>query len=308
MAVNMDRINNGAAFMINPALQVFRGSDNEIIVRFGSRGRSSRRIADDTKRGVLADFVTCFARGASYADAKEHFADHDVEDLFHGLIEHGVLIESDKARYAFLAAGLGSTPPETAAEHISVVGSGAIAEAVVPMLQEVLAETVEVGQSPHIDVHSDADLIVCVSDTPNLPLFFDVNEFAMSNDIRWHAAYADGPELVVGPLYVPGMTGCFHDFDILDEAGRSMRVGHLYGKMGTPLNGAQRLPTFVAGMAASYLSASVIQDLIGSGSFLEGHFLRIDLDRMEIVRQQLSRLARCPACIEARPDLRHPFL
>ena len=67
---------------------------------------------------------------------------------------------------------------------------------------------------------------------------------------------------------------------------------------------AKKLPL----QAASYITSSVLQELLGVGSHLEGFFLRIDLDRLEVIRQKLTRLARCPACALERPNLRHPFL
>jgi len=304
----MDAFNEETRFIINPSLRVIRGSDNEIIVRHGSRGRSSQRIVDERERGVLADFVTAFAAGAAYKDVVQQFSGQEVEDIFQGLIDQGVLIECDKSHYAFLVAGLGTKLPEPRVKHLRVIGSGALADAFLKMMEDTLRDTIMITRSENVTMDDEPHMIVCVSDSPNLPLFYDVNELALSYGIRWHAAYVDGPEVIVGPLYVPGMTGCFHDFDVIDEAGRSMRIDYLYGRMGTPVNGDGKLPLFVANMGASYLTASVLQDLFGVGSFLEGYFLRIDLDRMEIIRQKLSRLARCPACMGSRPDIRHPFL
>jgi hypothetical protein len=68
------------------------------------------------------------------------------------------------------------------------------------------------------------------------------------------------------------------------------------------------LPLFAADLAASYAAASIVQHASGRGSFLEGSFLRIDLERLEIIREQLLQMPRCPACIQNKPHLRHPFI
>jgi bacteriocin biosynthesis cyclodehydratase domain-containing protein len=296
--------------LLNPALRVIRGSDDELVVRQGSRGRSSQRVSDGARRGVLADLALAFADGARLGDVLEAVPDPAGRELVGGLLERRILIDEAAASFAFLTAGLDVDPAACAVGSVDVVGSGRLAEAAGDMIRDALPEPVAVrrhGDLRTVQDGEDIELLVCAADTYDAPFFFDVNEFALTSDVRWHAAYADGLEAVVGPLYVPGMTGCFHDFDVLDEAGRSMRVEHLFGKLNrTPARG--HIPLYAAAMAASYLVASLLQDVFGLGSYLEGHLLRLDLDRLEVIRQQLSRLARCPACAEGRPDLRHPFL
>ena len=51
----------------NPAIRLIRSTDDEIIVRFGSRGRASRRISDSSRKGILADLVFAFEDGAKVA-------------------------------------------------------------------------------------------------------------------------------------------------------------------------------------------------------------------------------------------------
>ena len=47
--------NPDTQLVLNPALRIIRSTNDEIIVRFGSRGRSSRRISDTKRRGILSD-------------------------------------------------------------------------------------------------------------------------------------------------------------------------------------------------------------------------------------------------------------
>lgn len=294
--------------IINPALQVIRGSDDELIVRNGSRGRSAQRLSDEARRGVLCDFVGAFAGGAEPTSV---LAVHpEAADMLDGLVERHVLIDEREAEYSFLVGGLGLRLSDCRVGAVDLVGRGALADATADAIRDALPDAVEVRRHDHVSGAAEIDeleLLVVTSDTPDLPLFFDVNELALTLGTPWHAAYMDGAEAVVGPLYLPGTTGCFHDFDVIEEAGRSMRIDLVHAKL-TATRDRGRVPRFAAGLAAGYLTSSLLQDIFGVGSHLEGHFLRIDLDRLEVIRQQLSRLARCPACMENRPDLRHPFV
>ena len=292
--------------VLNPALRVTRGSDDELVIRQGSRGRSSQRITDEARRGVLADLTFAFGEGARVADLEGPVP----ADLLEGLVERHVLISEEDASFAFLTAGLGVAPGACRLTCVAVVGTGTLAEVTARMVRDALPDHVAVLMPATPDALDDddpADVVVAVADRPDTAFFFDVNEFALTTGVPWHAAHLDGTEAVVGPLYRPGATGCYHDFDVLDEAGRSMRVDHVFTKLtGTQSRG--RVPLYAASMAASYLTTSLLQDAFGLGSYLEGALLRLDLDRLEVIRQQLSRLARCPACMEGRPDVRHPFV
>lgn len=293
------------ALVLNPALRVLRASDDEIVVRHGSRGRSGQRIRDDERRGILADLALSF----SHPRAPETSGSEATAELLGSLLDAGVIVPESEASFGYLIAGLGRPLPPPSVESVHVVGEGQVADAAAAQVSEAVGAAVPVVRATRPDDLDDAEFILATADTTSLSFFFEINEYALTHGVRWHAAYVDGPEIVVGPLYIPGVTGCFHDFDVLDEAGRSLRIDHLYGKLvdggNTP---AGPLPLFVAHLAAGYLVTSVLQDIYGQGSFLEGYSLHIDLDRMEVIRRMLSRLARCPACQDQRPDLRHPFI
>ena len=292
--------------VLNPSVQIIRSTDDEVVVRFGSRGRSSQRINDGKRRGVLSDVVFAFAGGAPSSDV---VAAHGpaAQDIVDDLRSRGILLAEADQRFGFLTAGYGSS--EVSVSSLAVVGEGALTQHCARFLSDALAGRVEVARVPALAPQDEpAEFLVCVADAPSLGFFYDVNEYALTHGVAWHGGYLDGPELVAGPLFRPGVTGCYHDFDVMDEAGRSMKIDHLFMKLnGGPAEPAA-VPEFVGALAASYITSSVLQELLGVGSHLEGFFLRIDLDRLEVIRQKLTRLARCPACALERPNLRHPFL
>lgn len=297
---------HGARLATNPALHLIRSTNDEIIVRFGSRGRATQRIADSQRRGILADLLFLFEDGARCDEVCERFGG-DGEELITSLLKSGVLVPESELAFGFHIAGYGTAIPEISS--LNVIGEGRFAGECFRLLNDALGKKVAVKTIPQIEVDSEpADMTVCVADSPATGFFYDMNEYALSYNAVWHGGYLDGPEILVGPLFVPGETGCYHDFDVMEESGRSMKLDHLFMKMNGASAVATQVPEFVASLAASYLTASVLQHVLGVGSHLEGHLLRIDLDRLEIIRQRATRLARCPACNENRPDIRSPFL
>ncbi len=292
--------------VLNPAIQLIRSTNDEVIVRFGSRGRASRRIVDPRRRGILSDLAFSFDNGASRHSVLTQYGEEGAE-LLEALVNNGVLVPADDLDFGFLTIGYGTAIPDI--DSLAVIGEGKFAVECTRLLEDALGDKVAISVSSKIEVSEQpADFTVCVADSPNIGLFYDMNEYALSYGVPWHGGYLDGPEIVVGPLFVPAETGCYHDFDVMEEAGRSMKLNHLYMKMNGSASIPTQIPAFVASLAASYLTSSILQHILGVGSHLEGNFLRIDLDRLEIIRQRATRLARCPACTENRADIRSPFL
>ena len=297
-------------YLVNPMLTVVRSNDDEIIVRFGGRSTNSSRLKDDGRRGILGDIIERFANAASVTDVAEALTiDRGVlDDIVRTLIDQEVLILETDADGAFLALGFGVRNSSVLlSATVGVVGPGGLARTIADQLTDVGVTTIVVNQ-PDAEIFEAADLVVVASDGPDLGMFFDANEIALVLDRPWQSVFADGAELVIGPLFRPGYTGCFHDFDTMDESARSLRLDYLYYKSSQSAGRESMLPRFVTDLAASYSTTSIVQHLSGRGSYLEGNVMRVDLERLEVIRDQLAQLPRCPACIQNRPHLRHPFI
>ncbi|GAA4710290.1 TOMM precursor leader peptide-binding protein [Phytohabitans rumicis] len=161
------------------------------------------------------------------------------------------------------------------------------------------------------DLIDEADLTVVALEAFAPGLLHRVNELAVAAEKPWLPVYADGSELVVGPLVVPGRSACYNEFEIQHESSRALRTEYLLYKeeLGRrPAgDGPQLLPPF-AGIAASWAVSAALPFLVDGTSFLVGRAVRIDFERLEVITERVLRLPRCPACAELRPDLRHPFL
>lgn len=139
-----------------------------------------------------------------------------------------------------------------------------------------------------------------------------VNRAAIAAQKPWISAYLDGSEGVVGPLYVPGETLCYSEFEIQNEAATGLRDDFLThkeallnanGDCGSTLT----LSPFVS--VVSGWAATAALSFLGSGQcFLVGRSLRLDFERFSVDYQELLKLPRCPACAGLRSDYRHTFL
>lgn len=296
-------------YLVNPAVSVIRSSADEIIAHLGSRSRSSHRISDGESRGRLADFVTAFAtpRAPAAVAATIGLDAETTAEFFEHLTRGQVLIPAEQARYSYLASGLGLAPADLAHE-VAVVGTGRVADAVARQLADLLETPVSAG-ADLVDAFADADLVVVASDRPDPALGYDADEASRATDTPWHLTYLDGFELMVGPTFVPGVSANYYDFDSMDESARVLRMQYLFEKTGRPVVGKTlTVPAFAADLAASWATLAVAQHLWGRGSFLEGYLMRVDLERMQVVRDKVMRLPRNPVDMGVRTDLRHPFL
>ena len=142
------------------------------------------------------------------------------------------------------------------------------------------------------------------------------NRAALAAGRPWMSVYFDGSEAVIGPLYVPGDTACYNEFEIQNEASIARQDDyHVYkeslappeASIGEPRVPDPVLPPFLS-IASGWATTAAIPFLAGAKSFLLEQAVHIDFERATIDRQNILRLPRCPACAPARPGYRHTFL
>lgn len=295
--------------LVNPAVSILRCSDNEVFIRHGSRSTTSHRIEDTKNRGRLADFAEAFAVPRTVSEAAQS-TDTDPADAAefteHLLDGHALLRDVDSA-YGYAIAGLGGAVVPTTAQ-LAVVGTGRVSTALVRQLSDLLHRPVEQVDDV-VAAFEDCQLVVVAADALNPGLFYDADEAAMETGTPWQLVYVDGGEVMVGPTFIPGLTVGYYDLDTMDEAGRTMRMDYQFLKTATAaVPATAEVPCVIADLAAAYASLAVLQHLTGKGSYLENHVLRLDLERMHVIRDRVMRLARTPRDLANRNDLRHPFL
>lgn len=299
----------GTVLVINPSVNVIRSTSNEVFVEVGTRSRYTHRISDDKSRGLLADFVLNFeeAQNVNVVVKKLGIDEETRRDFVEYLTRGRVLLPPEQVGYSYLLTGFKWNP----AEHdvaITILGQGRVAEAITSQLSELVPHPV-VSTSSAEEAFDDADFVIAAMDGIDLGLCYDADELSRATQTPWHLTRVDGFEVLVGPTFIPGSGVNYYDLDTMDEAARVMRTPFLYSKAADPeVKQTAPLPAFVASIAAGWTTVAAAQHLWGKGSFLEDHIMRIDLERMEIIRDKVLRLPRNPVDMGMRADLRHPFL
>ena len=142
------------------------------------------------------------------------------------------------------------------------------------------------------------------------------NRAALAAGRPWMSVYFDGSEAVIGPIYVPGDTACYNEFEIQNEACIARQDDyHVYKDSLTspaaPTDDRRVpdpvLPPFLA-IASGWATTAALPFMSGGKSFLLERAVHIDFERVEIDYQDILRLPRCPACSPTRPAYRHTFL
>ncbi|MDY7094226.1 MAG: TOMM precursor leader peptide-binding protein [Acidobacteriota bacterium] len=139
-----------------------------------------------------------------------------------------------------------------------------------------------------------------------------VNSVAIEAEKPWASVYIDGSEAMVGPIYVPGESCCYNEFEIQQEATLgSMKDDYLVFKEslnGHEVNSSQFvLPPYLS-TASGIAAMGILRFLLSGRSFLVGRTNRVDFERLSIDFEEVLRLPRCPACGPNRPGYRNLFM
>jgi oxazoline/thiazoline synthase len=121
-----------------------------------------------------------------------------------------------------------------------------------------------------------------------------INRRMIAASKPWMLAKATGSTAWIGPLFVPGQTGCW---ECLAERLRAHRVvdEYLYSIGRAPAATVEAVPTLVH-EAFRHLVADQFIRAIGGGSSLKGQVLTIASDDLASQRHSLQRLPHCPSC------------
>lgn len=157
----------------------------------------------------------------------------------------------------------------------------------------------------------DSDLVVLALDGFRPSVLHRLNRTAVAAGRPWLPVYADGSELIVGPLVVPGESACYNEHEIQHESSRALRREFQIYSEELSDRTVDDLPPLLppyASIAASWAAIGITSFLTDGSSFLVGRAIRVDFERLEITQEHVLRLPRCPVCTEHRPSFRHPFL
>jgi bacteriocin biosynthesis cyclodehydratase domain-containing protein len=155
-----------------------------------------------------------------------------------------------------------------------------------------------------------SDLTVMALEQPDIRMSHLVNRCSLREGRPWLHVTLDGNIGVVGPLFVPGTTACYSDFQALLEAAvPSSAMARRYRRHAVE----RGVSTFSPGLPAhaeilaGFASLALVHFMLRGSSFALGRALSINFDRMMIDVEDVLKLPRCPVCGAQRSAYQPPF-
>jgi len=355
-------------FCVNPYVWIIPCSNDEILVKHGSRSRFSRVIRDDGHANLLGKIVTRLRSPASLADLQTEglLTEDQLENaaaLVTYLLQERVLISPEEhLPHVYLSMHFGGHASRIATRTVGFVGAGALTMRIARELgrlqpkalvllddrgvtpadrlyfdlppnalptgssytQVVTGDLASYGYNAVSSVDGStsdrraltelfeqSDFVVAALEWFSPRTLHAVNEVALEMRKPWMSLYADGSEALIGPIYVPGETHCYSEFEIQREANISLRDEYLLYKetlLQEDLDTRhQCLPPYLS-MMSGWASSAIVPFLLTGRSFAVSRCLYVDFERMSVDFQEVLKLPRCPACSPLRPGYRQSYL
>ena len=162
------------------------------------------------------------------------------------------------------------------------------------------------------NLFSASNFVVATSEVFSSHLFHTVDLAALSAEKPWMSAFMDGSEACIGPIYVPGETCCYNEFEIQSEATLSTQPSEYYTyKEEMSKNGLYShqfaFPPY-ASIAAGFVAGTASSFLFSGKSSLIGRCFRINFEKPYVDYEEILKLPRSPTSVDMRNGYRHMFL
>lgn len=161
------------------------------------------------------------------------------------------------------------------------------------------------------ELFEQVDFVVVCLEAYSPKVLHAINEVATAVGKPWMSLYVDGSEAIIGPIYVPGETPCYNEFEIQHEAVIGLKEDYLIYKeslLESELHTSSLVLPPYASMVSGWTLTALLPFLISGRSFGVGRCVRVDLERVSVDYEEVLKLPRCPACAENRPGYRHTYL
>ncbi len=355
--------------LVNPHLHVIRCSNNEALIKHGSRSRFSRVLKDAGRTNILGRVLHCFKEPTTLAKLEEQGLVRPAEveaasELLEYLCNEQILITPQSyLPHVYLSMQFGGQAPQGVVNRrIGLVGAGYIGSRLARELARLQVKSINILDNrtvqPHDRLYFDitpglvepgasyaqtvqrdleersytavqlidgapddqrglaqlfeaSDLVLVALEGFSPRTLHAVNEVALVAKRPWLSAYVDGGEALIGPLYVPGETCCYNEFEIQHESTIGLKDDYILFKeslLDAELDTAQLvLPPYLS-MISGWVTTAVLPFLTTGRSFAVGRCVRFDFERLSVDYEEVLKLPRCPACGPQRPGYRHLYL
>lgn len=194
-----------------------------------------------------------------------------------------------------------------------------------PFVQSLAEHLTRLGY-PRIEAHESSstdveairklaattDVLIVALESSSPAAFHKINEVMLEENKPWLAVCFDGSEALIGPVFVPGETCCYNEFEIQHEAATGALRGEVLLYREALDDEAAKSPAHLifspyAAIASGFAVIGLVRFLVTGKTFLVGRCIRVDFERLSVDSENILRLPRCPACHASRP-YRHLFL
>ncbi|MCM3038735.1 TOMM precursor leader peptide-binding protein [Paenibacillus motobuensis] len=186
---------------------------------------------------------------------------------------------------------------------IAIIGEGMLADAVYKRLSRLFP----VRRKNLSEDIPAVDLVLVLKDEESSSYFYEAEQMLRLHGIPWLCAYVSLGEGIIGPLIVPGTTGCFKCAEArLSLAGSNRNeVKDLLMKLVyddyTPHNTSEISPAGASYMAY-IISAETEKVLRGDRANTEEHLYLINLTNLSSTIHYVMPLGTCPVCGQVPDD------
>jgi bacteriocin biosynthesis cyclodehydratase domain-containing protein len=305
-------------FVVADGLDVVPLSEDEVLIRFGTRSEPTELLRDIDLHGTLAEMFRRFEQGPRSVDELTQGFEgerlRDARETLTDLIERGILVDASASLLEHYLGFALTGASSLADARVGVIDTGSVGRRFAAALGELGVEPAAFAHDAD-DVESLGEFArnvrvgVVALDGPNVYLPHVVNRVFLREQTPWLLATLDGARGLIGPLFVPGRTACYNDLDVLATSNwaaptverryrRHLRANARRIASGPPIHGS---------LVADYAALATLQFLLRGCSFAVGRLLTIDFERMRIDVENVLRLPRCPVCGDLRRSARAPL-
>jgi oxazoline/thiazoline synthase len=172
------------------------------------------------------------------------------------------------------------------------------------------AEAIAGGLFPRPGAAADGGLVVVLVDDPLHPELPAIDARARAEGRPWLLVRPTGPQPWIGPLFVPGRTGCWSCLAHRLRGHRRLEA-HVLRRRGRPLRAPEAMLPAARHALAGLVATELAKHVVLGRSALEGAVLTLDLATLDRVTHPLTRRPQCPACGEPAqphaPPVRPPL-
>ncbi|MDN4071325.1 TOMM precursor leader peptide-binding protein [Paenibacillus vini] len=186
---------------------------------------------------------------------------------------------------------------------VAIIGEGTLAAAV----SKLLSEYSPIQRKDFSEEIPAVDLVLVLNDEDNSSTIYEAEQKLTSRGIPWLNAYISLGEGIIGPLRVPGTTGCFQCAETrLSLAGSNRKeVEDLLLKLVSEdyvsSNTVEISPT-VACYMAHIISSETDKVLRGDRANTEEHLYLVNLDHLSCSIHYVMPLGTCSVCGQLSDD------